>query len=191
VLVDYIRVCEIPNRCPDIKVGDREETRFADISPCMLWEKRQEGEGEGFCAPGKNTATTWRQAGPVSGRRTSWRFPYINCIGFGYTVPAVRVGKYCIRAYGIRHFQFPRRWSPPVAVAATPRARARPCSPFSILPARLRPSSSSQWINPSGPIGFILSASTDAIPLFSLSFTGRTCMYFLHPRMIIMKSYAN
>jgi hypothetical protein len=47
VLVDYIRVCEIPNRCPDIKVGDREETRFADISPCMLWEKRQEGEGEG------------------------------------------------------------------------------------------------------------------------------------------------
>jgi len=129
---------------------------------------KKDKRGKDFKHPGRTRRRRgWRQAGPVGGRgRTSWRFPYIYILIYINvaldldTVLAVRVGKYCIRAYGIRPFSL-----------------------FSILPARLRPSSSGQWINSSGPIGLVLSASTHAIPLFSL---------FLHwPNMHVLSSFEN
>ena len=187
-------VSTTPNRWPERKVGDRGETRLADISPCMFMGKKDK-RGKDFKHPGRTRRRRgWRQAGPVGGRRrTSWRFPYIYTHIYQSadlaldldTVLAVRVGKYCIRAYGIRHFQFPRR-------------RRRHAQGPAILSffysacEAARPSSSGQWINSSGPIGLVLSASTHAIPLFSLFLHWpRTCMYFLHSRMIILKSISN
>jgi hypothetical protein len=183
VLVDYIRVCEIPNRCPDIKVGDREETRFADISPCMLWEKKTRGRG------GRILRTREEHGDDVEAGRSCQRsanflaFPLYKLHWIWIYSPRGPRGE--ILYTGIRHTPL----SVPTSLVAAGRRRRHAQGPgpamlsFSILPARLRPSSSSQWINPSGPIGFILSASTDAIPLFSL---------FLHwPNMHVLSSSEN
>ena len=193
-------VSTTPNRWPERKVGDRGETRLADISPCMFMGKKTRG--------GKILRTREEHGDDVDGGRqvlsaVGEELPGVSLI---YILIYINLQIYhwiCLQssrsawgnivyghtAYGIRHFQFPRRRSP-VAVAATPSAR--PFSLFSILPARLRPSSSGQWINSSGPIGLVLSASTHAIPLFSLFLHWpRTCMYFLHSRMVILKSTSN
>ena len=183
-----------PNRWPERKVGDRGETRLADISPCMFMGKKTRG--------GKILCTREEHGDDVDGGRqvlsaVGEELPGVSLIyisicrsiiGFVYSPRGPR-GE--ILYTGIRHTPLSVPTSPsPVAVAATPRAR--PFSLFSILPARLRPSSSGQWINSSGPIGLVLSASTHAIPLFSLFLHWpRTCMYFLRSRMVILKSTSN
>ena len=162
-------VSTTPNRWPERKVGDRGETRLADISPCMFMGKKTRG--------GKILRTREEHGDDVDGGRqvlsaVGEERPGVSLI---YILIYINLQIYhwiCLQSsrsawgnivYGHTAYA---TFSSHVAVAATPRAR--PFSLFSILPARLRPSSSGQWINSSGPIGLVLSASTHAIPLFSL-----------------------
>jgi len=91
-------VSTTPNRWPERKVGDRGETRLADISPCMFIGKKT------------RVGKILRTREELSGVSLIYILIYINLQIYHWIL---------IRAYGIRHFQFPhRRRRSPVAVWA-------------------------------------------------------------------------